>query len=56
MLYPGLAITLIILATNLLGDGPRDIFDARLLPGGSVSSSVAIGQAIEVILLLVKCS
>ena len=28
--YPGLAITLIILAANLLGDGLRDLLDPRL--------------------------
>ena len=30
VLYPGVAITLIILAANLLGDGLRDFFDPRL--------------------------
>lgn len=30
VLFPGLAITLIILATNLLGDGLRDLMDPRL--------------------------
>jgi peptide/nickel transport system permease protein len=30
VLYPGLAITLIILAANLVGDGLRDFLDPRL--------------------------
>jgi peptide/nickel transport system permease protein len=30
VVYPGLAITLIILATNLLGDGLRDFLDPRM--------------------------
>jgi peptide/nickel transport system permease protein len=30
VVYPGLAITLIILAVNLVGDGLRDFFDPRL--------------------------
>jgi peptide/nickel transport system permease protein len=30
VVYPGLAITVIILAANLLGDGLRDFFDPRL--------------------------
>lgn len=30
VLYPGLAITVVILAANLLGDGLRDFFDPRL--------------------------
>src|SRR5215216_1898273 len=30
VVYPGLAITLIILAANLVGDGMRDFFDPRL--------------------------
>jgi peptide/nickel transport system permease protein len=30
MAFPGLAITLTILATNLLGNGLRDVLDPRL--------------------------
>jgi ABC-type dipeptide/oligopeptide/nickel transport system permease subunit len=29
-LYPGLAIAMVVLAFNLLGDGLRDVFDTRL--------------------------
>jgi peptide/nickel transport system permease protein len=30
MLYPGLAITLVVVGCNLLGDGLRDVLDPRL--------------------------
>jgi peptide/nickel transport system permease protein len=33
VLYPGLAITITVLAFNLLGDGIRDTLDPRLSPG-----------------------
>jgi len=32
VLYPGLAITVTVLAFNLLGDGIRDTLDPRLSP------------------------
>jgi peptide/nickel transport system permease protein len=32
MLYPGLAITLVVVGCNLLGDGLRDVLDPRLKP------------------------
>ena len=30
MLYPGLAITVTVVACNLVGDGLRDVLDPRL--------------------------
>jgi peptide/nickel transport system permease protein len=30
MLFPGLSLTLTVLALNLLGDGIRDVLDPRL--------------------------
>ncbi len=33
VLFPGLAITVTVLAFNLLGDGIRDTLDPRLSPG-----------------------
>jgi ABC-type dipeptide/oligopeptide/nickel transport system permease subunit len=30
MMYPGIAITLVVLACNLLGDGLRDALDPRM--------------------------
>jgi peptide/nickel transport system permease protein len=30
MLYPGLAITLAVIGSNLLGDGLRDVLDPRM--------------------------
>lgn len=35
MMYPGLAIGLVVLGFNLLGDGLRDALDPRLYPRGS---------------------
>lgn len=35
-LFPGAAITLTVLASNLLGDGVRDVLDPR--PRGAISS------------------
>lgn len=35
MMYPGLAIALVVLGFNLLGDGLRDALDPRLYPRGS---------------------
>ncbi|HVL98199.1 MAG TPA: nickel transporter permease [Egibacteraceae bacterium] len=34
MIYPGAAITLVVLGFNLLGDGLRDVFDPRLVATG----------------------
>lgn len=34
MVYPGAAITLVVLGFNLLGDGLRDVFDPHLMTGG----------------------
>jgi hypothetical protein len=33
VLFPGLAITITVLAFNLLGDGIRDTLDPKLSPG-----------------------
>jgi peptide/nickel transport system permease protein len=33
-IYPGLAITVLVLAFNFLGDGLRDRFDPRARTGG----------------------
>ena len=30
MMYPGLAITIVVLACNLVGDGLRDALDPRM--------------------------
>ncbi len=30
MIYPGLAISLVVIGFNLLGDGLRDVLDPRL--------------------------
>jgi peptide/nickel transport system permease protein len=30
MIYPGLAITFVVVGCNLLGDGLRDVLDPRL--------------------------
>src|SRR5216683_1033673 len=49
VLFPGLAITITVLAFNLLGDGIRDTLDPRLSPGflrlvtGSGRSAPAVG-------------
>jgi peptide/nickel transport system permease protein len=34
MIYPGLAISLVGVAFNLLGDGLRDVLDPRSVSGG----------------------
>ena len=35
--FPGLAIVLIVLGINMLGDGLRDVLDPRTLKGGNES-------------------
>jgi ABC-type dipeptide/oligopeptide/nickel transport system permease subunit len=35
LFFPGLAIMLVVLAFNLLGDGLRDVLDPRLRGGGA---------------------
>jgi ABC-type dipeptide/oligopeptide/nickel transport system permease subunit len=57
VLFPGLAITVTVLAFNLLGDGIRDTLDPRLSPaflrlvtGGAradARASTAPGRAVE---------
>lgn len=41
MLFPGIAISLIVLGLNLLGDGLRDLLDPRLHRHGNSSSEAA---------------
>lgn len=41
-LFPGLAIMLLVLGFNFLGDGLRDILDPRI--GGNVSDAVIVGK------------
>ena len=42
---PGLAITLTVLAFNLLGDGIRDTLDPRLRGALSAGSLLRLGQS-----------
>jgi peptide/nickel transport system permease protein len=41
-LFPGLAIMLLVLGFNFLGDGLRDVLDPRI--GGNVSDAVIVGK------------
>jgi len=41
-LFPGLAIMLLVLGFNFLGDGLRDVLDPRI--GGNISDAVIIGK------------
>ena len=46
VLFPGAAITLTVLAFNLLGDGIRDILDPRLRGGAGGLAIVAAKERV----------